>query len=463
MTVDGLQRADAVPPPTGGEPRAIVRIAAPLAIAYLAEFIMFMVTKIAVGQVGYLELAAVGLAGDLGHEVLVVLMGGLTVVGVLMAHASGNDRPDAVGHALRQGMIVATAVGLLSIALVLNLDAVMVWTGQDPAIIALAVPFLTPVALTVLPVLWFSVLRIFAATLDRGNYITVITIVAVALNYFLATGLVEGRFGMPAMGYMGAGWAIVAVSWFMFFALVAAVWVTPTLRGYGVFRGAVRFDPAVCGEILRLGTPVCAIVAIEVGLFAAVSLISGRLGAVELAVYSVIIGWVGIPFVIAHGIAEAGMIRVAFRLGKSEIDAARQAGLLSMAMGIAVIALLIVVPVGFPEVIVDVFLDADDPGFGAVAAMARDVFFIAGLFQVFDGLQVIASYALRGLRDTLVPVWLAAIGYWVLGIGGGSVLAFPMGHGAVGLWWGLALGLFATALMLTLRFHVLTRRRDGLR
>lgn len=439
------------------EARAIAIIALPMAMAFLAEYIMFLVTKIVVGHVGYLELAAVGLAADLGHQVLVVLMGGLTVVGVLMAHARGGAQSQAVGHALRQGMIVATAAGGIAIWVILNLDAVMTWTGQDPAVVALAKPFLIPIASMVLPVLWFSVLRTFAATLNRGVYITIITVCAVSLNYPLASGLVGGHFGLPALGYMGAGWAMAIVWWIMLAALVAAIWMTPVLRGYGVFRGRLSVDSSICGEIVRLGLPVCAIVAVEAGLFAAVSLLSGYIGVIELAVYNVIIGWVGVPFVVAQGIAQAGMIRVAHGMGNGRPDVARQAGLLTMLMGGATIAAMIVVPVGLPEVIVDVFLDRGDPGFGAVASLARDLFLVAGLFQVFDGLQVIASYALRGLRDTLVPVWLAGLGYWGLGIGSGALLAFRYDHGAAGLWWGLALGLFATALMLTTRFHLLTR------
>ncbi len=448
---------DNAAPARATEAKAITRIAAPMAMALLAEFVMFLVTKIAVGHVGYLELAAVGLAGDLGHEVLIVLMGGLTVVGVLMAHAQGGDRASEVGHVLRQGIIVATLVGIPATVLILYLDVLMVWTAQDPVIIDLARPFLVPLALTVLPVLWFSVLRIFAAMLDRGFYVTVITIAAVGLNWFLAVGWVEGRYGLPEIGYMGAGWAIVVVSWFMFLSLAGWIWLTPKLRGYGVFRGKLRIDVSVCREIVRLGIPVCGIVLVEAGLFVAVSLLSGIIGAAELATYSVIIGWIGFPFVIAHGIADAAMIRVAYGVGTNSRAAARQAGILSFVMGICILATMVIIPIGFPELVVGAFLDSNDPGFEKIAGLARSLFYIAALFQVFDGLQVIAAYALRGLRDTVVPVWLAAFGYWVLGIGGGAALAFPLGYGVEGLWWGLAMGLFATANLLTFRFLRLTR------
>ena len=112
-----------------------------------------------------------------------------------------------------------------------------------------------------------------------------------------------------------------------------------------------------------------------------------------------------------------------------------------------------------PLLLVRLYLAPEDPGFAAVAALTVQLLFIAALFQVFDGLQVIASLALRGLKDTLVPLWLAGFGYWVLGIGGGCLLAFPLDLGALGLWWGMALGLIVTGSLLAWRFARLTALR----
>jgi MATE family multidrug resistance protein len=128
-----------------------------------------------------------------------------------------------------------------------------------------------------------------------------------------------------------------------------------------------------------------------------------------------------------------------------------------MVIGVSVIALLVLIPLGWPELIVRVFLDPNDPGFEGVAALSAKLLLIAALFQVFDGLQAIASRALRGIKDTVAPLWIAGFGYWVLGIGGGCLLTFPAGLGAVGLWWGLALGLIVTGSLLAWRFVRLTR------
>ena len=98
------------------------------------------------------------------------------------------------------------------------------------------------------------------------------------------------------------------------------------------------------------------------------------------------------------------------------------------------------------------FLEPDDPGFETVAALATGLLFLVAIFQVFDGLQGIAARALRGLRDTMAPLWIAGVGYWVFGIGGGALLAYPLGLGFAGLWWGLALGLIITGTLLAWRF-----------
>ncbi len=435
----------------------LLLIAGPLIAAYSAEYAMILTTKAIVGGLGYRELAGIGLAGDMASEVLVILVGMLSVVGVLVAQAEGAGRRADAGIAARQGLLIATAIGLPATLLVWHLNAVLALTGQDPEIIAIMGPYLEPLALSVLPMLWFFTLRTFVAALAKTGAVMLITLVAVGINYVLTLGLVEGRFGLPELGVAGAGWSKVVVSVFMLLSLLAYTYWTPTFRGYGLFRGALKVDFGVWREILRLGIPVAGIVILEAGLFIAVSIFSGQLGPIALATYQVMIAWIGIAFMTANGLAEAGMVRVAFAVGRGSRAAARQAGFLTFIMGVTWLALLMAVPLSFPETLVLAFLDADDPGFQEVLALTTRLLILAAFFQIFDGLQVMAALALRGLKDTVVPLWLAALGYWVLGVGGGWLLAFPLDMGVDGLWWGMAVGLTVTGSLLTLRFAALTR------
>ena len=285
----------------------------------------------------------------------------------------------------------------------------------------------------------------------------VISIVAIGLNYILCRGLVEGVFGMPQMGLAGAGWAMSIVSTCMFLMLLIYTYLTPSLRGYGLFRGQLVFDPDVCKQIFYLGIPIAGIVILEAGLFAATAIFSGILGAIALATYQVIIAWVSLAFMTARGFAEAGMFRVAHGIGSGSMAAARQAGLLTIGMGTALLVVLMAIPLNFPEPLVRIFLDPSDPGFDAVLALTERLLILVAFFQIFDGLQVIASLALRGLKDTVVPFFLATVGYWLFGIAGGWYLAFPYEMGVDGLWWGMALGLTVTGSLLALRFVVLTK------
>ena len=440
------------------EARSLAAIALPLVAAYLADLAMFVTTKLVVGELGYKELAAVGLGGSLAFEVSIVLAGLLSITAVLAAQAEGGGRKAEAGNAMRQGMIVAALIGLPFTALIWNMDAVMRWTGQDEEVTALAGPFLRALSFYALPALFFFVARDFTAALSRTRAVMVIAFAAVPVNWVLAEGLVHGRFGMPEMGLAGAGATVAIVHWGMFAALIGYIYFTPALRGYGVFRARLRIDWPVVGEVFRLGFPIAGLVAVEAGMFTAVGLLSGVVGAEMLAAHQVLMAWIGLPFVIAAGLAEGSMVRVAHGVGRGDMPGARQAGFVGLALGAAILTLLVVFPLTMAEEITQIFIAADDPGFEKVSSLVSTIMIIAAVFQVFDGMQVIMARSLRAVKDAYFPLWLGAFGYWVMGIGGGYLLAFPMGWGGQGLWVGLAMGLIVTAILLTLRFAALTRR-----
>lgn len=423
---------------------------------------MFVTTKIIVGKLGYHQLAAVGIAGDLSFEILVILMGFLSVVGVLAAQADGAGDKARLGLAVRQGFIVSTLLGIPAMILIWNLDILLKATGQDPLVISLATPYLQGLCSMVLPVLWFAVFRNFISALSKPTAIMVITIAAVFLNYLVTVWLVYGGFGLPAMGLFGAGLATAIVTWLMFISIAIYVFSHTELRGYGLFHGRWHFDRTITNEIIRLGIPVAGLAVMEAGMFIAVAILSGVIGAKTLAAYEIVMSWVGIPFVLAFGLAEATMIRVAQAVGRDQILAARRVGNLGMLLGVGLLTILVAIPLTFSDQIIRLFISPGDVGFEAVSMLAAQFLMIAAIFQVFDGLQAIAARALRAFKDMIAPLWIAGFGYWVLGIGGGSLLAFYFEFQGAGLWWGLALGLMTTSTLLWVRFNKITRQKISL-
>ena len=444
-------------PPLRVELNQFLAIAIPLSAAYLAEYAMFITTKMVVGKIGYHELAAVGISGDLSFEILVIFMAMLSVVGVLVAQAEGSGNREDLGQSVRQGIFVATIIGILAMIAIWNLDYVLIATGQEDIVVELAVPYIKGLAGMALPVLWFAVFRNYIAALSQTVAVMVITLVAVLLNYLLTIWFVYGGGGLEPLGLFGAGLATTVVSWMMFFALLLHVFRKPALRGYGVFKGRWKFNKETFQEIFKLGIPVAALTLFEAGLFVAASILSGIIGAKTLAAYEVVMAWAGIPFVIAFGLSEATMVRVALAAGRKQPDAVRRSGLLGISIVAATTLLLAIVPIAFSDFIIRVFIEPHDPGFQEVSGLAAQFLVIAALFQVFDGLQAAAARALRGLKDNIAPLWIAGFGYWVLGIGGGSMLAFYFNYEGAGLWWGLAIGLFVTSNLLAWRFHRFTR------
>jgi len=436
---------------------AILRISAPLAAAYLAEIAMGITDLLIVGRLGSIELAGVGIASNVLFEIVIVAVGLVSIVAVLASEARGANDMQGVRHAVRQGFLVALFIGVPATLVALSLSPILAATGQDPEVVEFAGRYLHGAAWSILPYLLFVVLRCFLSALSLTGAIMVVTAVAIGVNAVATYGLVFGAFGLPALGVSGAGWATSLTVWMMFAALVVHTIVSRRFRSFRIYARGLRVDTAVCKEIFRLGTPIAGIALLESGMFVAVAVFMGVLGAPWLAANQIVFNVIGVGFMIALAVGEATGVRVAYGVGARDERAVRASALTGIATGIVVMLVSASLLWLFPREIVSAFLDVEDPANAVVVEYAVVLAGIAAVFQLFDGLQAVASRALRGLKDTLVPMWLASIGYWVLGIGGGLMLCFVLGYGARGLWWGLALGLTVTALALMWRLDARTR------
>jgi MATE family multidrug resistance protein len=222
-----------------------------------------------------------------------------------------------------------------------------------------------------------------------------------------------------------------------------------------MLRGAGAASWTAIRDILGLGLPIGAMRGIEVGVFLAAGILIGLFGAAALGAHQIVINCASVSFMVPLGLGQAATVRVAHQLGAGRPMAARRAAFLALALGVAFMGAAAIVLWTWPGPIIGVYVDVADPANRETVEIARHLIAIAALFQVFDGVQVIAAGALRGYKDTLVPMLLASGGYWGAGFAGGWVLAFPLGYGVVGLWWGLALGLAVVAVLLTVRLHLL--------
>jgi len=450
--------ASPVTPSWRQEARTLAKITAPIAAGFLAEMAMNFTDTLIIGRVvGSVALGAVSLSAYVLFSLLTACMGVLSIVGAFASQSHGAGDPLAVARTIRQGFWVATMLSVPAMIVGWYLPPIMAWLEQDPQVVAIADDYLKGLVWCFLPYMWFTVLRNFVTVLHRTVSTMVIAIAAIGINFVLVYSLVTGPFGLPSFGVRGAGFGTSLVSLGMFIALAVHVATAKGLREYHIFDGVFRFDAALCGRILRVGLPAGGMSAAEGGLFLVVQLLVGTLGVVALAANQIAFTFLTIVFMIPAALSQATTARVGFGLGSGNLAAARRSGLVALGLSTAYMAVMGILMWAKPEATVSIFLDPDDPAAAEVLSLAASLIVIAAVYQIVDGGQIIAMGALRGLNDTTVPFLLGLLGYWVIGMGAGYVFGFVLGHGAIGVWWGLALGLAASASLLTWRFHRRTR------
>ena len=332
----------------------------------------------------------------------------------------------------------------------------LVYTGQDPATAALAGRYLRAIVWGLPAFYGFVALRSFAESVGKPVPVTVVALLGIGVNVFWNDALIHGRYGLPELGAVGVGYASAITTWTMLALLVLAFAVVPALRRYGVLH-AEGPDRAVLKSLLRVGVPIGGTLFVEAGLFGATALLVGRLGPTALAAHQVALQLASITFMAALGIAIAGSVRVGLATGAGDATGARRAGWTSIALCVAVMTASALAFTFFPRPLIGLFLDLDAAESAPVVALATGLLGLAGLFQLFDGLQAGAGGALRGLKDTFAPMVIALATYWGLGLTTGAWLAFGRGYGAAGLWTGLIVGLAAAGLALAARFRWQTR------
>jgi multidrug resistance protein, MATE family len=285
------------------------------------------------------------------------------------------------------------------------------------------------------------------AATHRARTVMIVVLFAIPANAALNWVLIFGQLGSPALGTAGSGWATATIQLLMALVLAAVLQIAPR---HTPLRLSRRLGDHI-RQILRLGLPIGGLVALEAGLFATTGIVMGLFGADALGAHQLVLNFASLSFMVPLGIGQAATVRVAFELGAGRTATAQRAAFVTLAAGAAVMAVIAVLLWSAPRLIVGIYVRLDDPANRELIAIALQLLAIAALFQIADGVQTIAAGALRGYRDTAVPMLYAALGYWVVGFAGGWALAFPLGYGPVGLWWGLALGLAVVAALLTMR------------
>jgi MATE family multidrug resistance protein len=431
----------------------MLRLASPVVVIQLGMMSMGVVDTVMVGHLSTRALAAVALGNLYFFCFAVFGMGTLMVLDPIVAQAVGARDEPAIARGIQRGILLACILTLPAAVLLVLADRLLGLAHQPAEILPMASAYSVRMAPGVLPFYLFVVFRQSLQAMRHTAPILLAIVLANLVNALLNWILIFGHLGFPAMGVVGSAWATTVSRWLLVAGLVSVSWVhlQPYLRP--VLAESWHLPPL--GRMLRLGLPIGAQYVLEFGAFAFVALMMGWLGTRQMAGHQVAINLASLTFMVPLGVADAASVLVGHAVGRADPAGARGAARAALTCGASFMAMTGLLFLALPGPLAGLY--SHDP---AVIAVAVLLIRVAGVFQVFDGLQAVAGGILRGLGQTRVAMTGNLLGYWTIGLPVSYYLCFVAGWGPVGLWWGLVLGLGLVAGFLLTRVRLGLGRRQ---
>ena len=422
----------------------MTRLALPIVLAQVGLLAMGVVDTLMMGRVSAEALAAVALGNLYFVTLSIPSTGTLMVLDPLVAQAAGAGDADRIALGLQRGIVLATALTIVTSAILWPVHGVLALLRQPPELVALATPYVRISILGVAPFLVFVVLRQSLQALHDVRALLVVVLVANVVNAGLNWVFVYGHLGSPAMGVPGSAWATCVSRWTMAVLLCVGGWRTlrPSFTPWR--RESARLAPIL--EMIRLGAPIGFQQMLEMGVFSAIGVLMGILGTREMAAHQIALNLASLTFMVPLGVGAAAAVRVGHAAGEGDAQAVRERARTALVCGVGFMACTGIVLLVAPRAIASLYTTSVP-----VAALAATLIPIAGVFQVFDGIQAVSAGVLRGLGDTRAPFLINLAGFWLAGFPVSIALGFHTRLGALGLWWGLVAGLIVVSALLLAR------------
>lgn len=431
---------------------ATLSLGLPLIGSHLARMAIGVSDTVMIGWYGVEALASLVIATSFLILLFFLGMGfGTGVMGLIATSIAKGDETE-VRRAARMALWLSGGYSLIVMPLMWWSEPILLALGQTALTADLAQDYLRIAGWGLLPMLAGLTLNSYLAALERTQVVMWVTVAGIPLNIALNWVLIFGNFGAPELGVRGAAIASFSVQVMQLLMLVGyAAWL-PMARQYNLFQRFWKPDWQAFFSVARLGWPIGLTMVAEGGLFVASNVMMGWIGTLELAAHGIALQIVSITFMAHLGLSNAATVRIGQAKGRGDRSWMRDAGITVTVLSIAVAFVAIAIYLIFPEYLVGLYLDPNEPRAPMIIAIGANLLFYGALFQLTDALQVVALGLLRGVHDTKVPMWIAGFSYWIVGMPIAYGLAFILGIGAPGLWLGLVFGLSCASVLLMMRF-----------
>lgn len=444
------------------EIKELLRLTIPLSSAQVAQAATGFVDTVMMGWLGQETLAAGGLAATTFTTLIVTSSGIVVGISPFIAEAYGANNRGRIQQLTRQGLWLSLIVAIPIMLLLKNMAQIMQQLGQSPEVVTIATQYLDVMVWAFLPALTFAMFKSVISSLSQARPITMIVVCGTLFNIIGNYILGFGKLGFPVMGLGGIAWASTLAQWGMLLFIVLYILSDHRLKAYQLFHKLLQFEPKVIKELLGIGLPISLSFAFEAGLFTITTFLMGILGTQVLAAHQIVFQTIALIFMVPLGMSFATTIRVGQWQGQQNFKGVQRAAYVSMSMGAIFMTIMAVVITIYPQQIIALYLDVGNPKNAQVVTLAVAMFKIAAISQILDGVQTTAAGALRGLKDTRIPMLLSFLAFWGIGLVIGYLSGFTLGLGGVGLWLGQFTGVAVSAGFFLWRFRRLISASENL-
>ena len=428
----------------------------------LGHQVVALVDNIMVGQLGSAELAAVSLGNSFMFVAMSLGVGFSTAITPLVAEADGAGNRERGKSSFKHGLFLCIVLGLALFAVVMFAKPLMYVMKQPPEVVDLAMPYLTLVAASLVPLIIFQGFKQFSDGLSMTRFPMYATIVANLVNVLLNYMFIFGKFGAPELGVVGAAIGtlvsrvvMVGYLWYLLSRKEKSRYFVTNIKIFTLSKAMLK-------KLLNLGFPSAMQMFFEVGIFTSAVWLSGILGKNPQAANQIALNLASMTFMVAMGFSVAAMIRVGNQKGLRNFRELRRVaisiGLLTSILALVFAVFFILFNGELPKIFLDYNSVTDFADNHEVVAIAAQLLIIAAIFQFTDALQVVALGALRGMQDVKIPTVITFIAYWIIGFPISYYLSMETSLESMGIWIGLLAGLSASGIMLFIRFNYLSKK-----
>ncbi|WP_114788879.1 MATE family efflux transporter [Niabella yanshanensis] len=436
------------------EARNTLKLALPIIFGELAQMSLHLIDTAMIGYTGYKQLAAAALVLNVINIPFIFGIGVTISVAQMVSLAHGKFDKQQVSHYFYNGFWLCAVFGvLISLGLFFGRD-ILLHLKQDPEVVELAMPFMTLMSFSIIPMVLFMTLKQFADGLQYTKTAMALSIAAIPLNVFLNWLLIYGNWGFPRLELIGAGYATLITRVTIFVLLGIVILNHKVFKKYmAVSKTQWKIKKETLVQLLKIGIPSSLQIGMEAGAFAVSGILVGTIGAAEQAAHQIALSSAAFAFMVSLGLSQAGSIRVSHAFGTTNWKRISVIGKSTVILALIYGAVCCILFAVFKQQLPLLFNHEEN-----VISIAAALLLFAAAFQIPDAIQATSAGLLRGIKDVNVPTFFIFIAYWVLGIPLGYLMAFHFGMAEKGVWIGFISGLSFSAIFLTIRFLKKTRQ-----